>query len=253
VASIRLALDLPPAELPGVNSRLSHPRVWSDLDPSEKGAVNNLLGNTVTKLLCERLLNAPRLWFLDVYRSLISVALLGQRRPDFFTRTRSGEWLSLEAKGRCYAPSAKSIESAKAQASALKSINEIPVKAHIVCWTMERNGYVAVRFHDPTPEDEGGTLKVDVGQLVSDYYAPVQHIIEVSERVQYPQGLTLFRFGAGDFLIGLHPRLEYLLRIPLPDAADKLEILERSPYEPVGDAIPGPDGIFVIPGRSWPS
>lgn len=258
VASIRLALSLPPANLtnsPIINRRLSHPRAWTRLDPSEKAAVNNLLGNTVTKLLCERLLDAPRLWFLDVYRNRFSIGLVGSRRPDFFTRTRSGQWLSLEAKGRCYAPSAKSLASAKAQAQALSAVNGTATRAHIVCWTMARDGCVSARFHDPKPneEHEGGSLAVDLDQLVRDYYAPIQEIIEVSKPVKLPHQLTLFRFEAGDFLIGLHPRLQRLLSIGPADAGAKLAHVERSPYEPIDDIVSGPDGIIVIPGRSWPS
>jgi hypothetical protein len=255
VAAIRLALDLPPATLPGVNSRLSHPRAWAKLDPSEKAAVNNLLGNTVTKLLCQRLLDAPRLWFLDVYRSQFSSGLVGSKRPDFFTQTRSGAWLSLEAKGRSYAPSTQRLVSAKTQAQALTSINGTPTKAHIVCWTMARNGCVAARFHDPKPEDEhtGGMLKVDLEQLVHDYYAPVQEIMEASEPVEYPHRLKLFRFEAADFLIGLHPRLQHLLSSESANVGAKLAHIEHGLYEPVGNITCDPDGVIVVPGRSWPT
>src|SRR5690349_2929708 len=65
-ACIRLALDLPLGR-PRRSRGLTHPRAWGNLEQSEKAGISNILGNTVPKLLSERLLNAPRMWFLDLY------------------------------------------------------------------------------------------------------------------------------------------------------------------------------------------
>jgi len=252
LASIRLALDLPPSELPGVNRRLSHPRAWDELDPCEKAAVNNLLGNVVTKLLCERILDAPRLWFLDLYQNKFSAELNGRNRPDFFTRTRAGAWISVEAKGRANAPSENSLNLAKTQAEALISVNGDNTQAHVVCWTMARNGYVAARFHDPTPEEKGGSIRVDLNRLISDYYAPIHEIMEVSKPVQHSNKLTLYRFDAGDFLIGFHPRLRHLLDSKRPNGRSEVFQVERDDFDRIDNIVPGPDGIILIPGQSWP-
>lgn len=252
LASIRLALNLPPSDLlPGVNRRLSHPRAWSRLDPCEKAAVNNLLGNVVTKLLCERILDAPLLWFLDLYRDMFSARLNGNNRPDFFTRTRAGVWVSLEAKGRANAPSTNSLTLAKNQAEALVAINGDNTKAHVVCWTMARERCVAARFHDPTPEDKGVSIRVDFERLINDYYAPIHEIMEASERIRYSPRLTMFRFDAGDFLIAFHPKLRHLL--DSRESKAQLFHLDPAAYDPIDDVAPGPDGIILIPGQSWPA
>lgn len=255
LASIRLALDLPPSDLlPGaVNRRLAHPRAWDRLDPCEKAAVNNLLGNVVTKLMCERVLDAPRLWFFDLYRDRYSSDLNGKNRPDFFTRTRSGVWVSVEAKGRGNAPSKKSLASAKTQAEALVAINGDKTQAHVVCWTMAWDGCVRARFHDPTPEESGGSIRVDFDRLINDYYAPIHEIMDVSEQIRYSNALTMFRFDAGDILIGFHPKLQHLLDSRGSDGRTNLFQLDRVAYDPIDNIVPGPDGIVLVPGRSWPS
>src|SRR5258705_12982861 len=53
-AAVRLALEFEPTLTILTPRRLRHPKAWINLDPSEKGGINYLLGNTVTKLLCER-------------------------------------------------------------------------------------------------------------------------------------------------------------------------------------------------------
>jgi hypothetical protein len=49
-AAIRLALELAPQPVLLPPQRLLHPKAWNNLDQSEKAAISNLLGNTVTKL-----------------------------------------------------------------------------------------------------------------------------------------------------------------------------------------------------------
>lgn len=252
IASIRLALNLPGPS--GSSPRpLTHPRAWARLDPSEKASVNNLLGNTVTKLLCERLLDAPRTWFLDLYRSRFSADLAGVKRPDFFTQTRGGQWLSLEAKGRSNRPSAASLSLAKAQANALRRINGVDVAAHVVCWTMARGKSLCVRFHDPAPSGQG-EITVEPQQLVRDYYAPVHEVMEASHEERHPSGATLYQFDAGDFKIGLHPNVEAELRAG-QQRIKKSEHVFDAP-DNTSTAVPtlkyGPDGVVVVPGESWP-
>ena len=254
LASIRLALNVPATLPPSFVGRLSHPRAWKSLDPAERASINNLLGNVLTKLLCERLLDAPRLWFLDVYKDRFTVALEGVERPDFFTQTRDGKWVSVEAKGRSYGPSTAKLRAAKDQAEALTSVNGVATSAHVVCWTMERQGTISARFHDPVPgETEDGDLRVELEELVRHYYAPVHEIIEFSEPVRVANNLTLHRFVAGDFLIGFHPIALEHLRTPRREVYAKLLHLGANAFEPVGDVHSGPDGIIVVPGRSWPN
>jgi hypothetical protein len=255
IAATRLALQLQPLpSLPGLIQPLSHPRVWRRLDPSEKASVNNLLGNTITKLLCERLLDAPRLWFLDVYGNLFPASLIGVRRPDFFTRTLAGAWVSVEAKGRSNGPSIAGLNSAKSQAQALQAVNGSTTVAHVVCWTMARAGSVFARFHDPEPtngDPNVASLTVELDRLVRDYYVPVHEIMEASQPVEHAQSLMLYRFEAGDFEIGIHPKVQELLPFHNSEIASKLLHLGADALEPISNIIAGPDGVIVIPGRSW--
>jgi hypothetical protein len=119
---------------------------------------------------------------------------------------------------------------------------------------MERNGCVEARFHDPPPDNEfeGESLEVEFGELVRDYYKPVHNIMEASHEVEHAKGLRLFRFDAGDFEIGLHPEVERLIKRTDTVAGAKQLFIEHEPLQPIGDVVSGPDGIIVIPGRSWP-
>ena len=159
LASIRLALDVPPGSTTPLMGQLSHPRAWTDLDLSEKGSVNSLLGNVITKLLCERILYAPRIWFLSLYGQRMNASFAGPKRPDFFTMTSAGDWISLEAKGRSYRPPSRLLTAAKNQASALHKINGKKIAAHVVSWSMSKNGRVCARFHDPEPSERGSNLR----------------------------------------------------------------------------------------------
>ncbi len=252
-ASIRLALEISPLP-PSIPRNLLHPKAWKSLEPSEKAGLQNILGNTVTKLLSERLLDAPRMWFLDVYKKDFSINIPKGQRPDFFAKTKGGQWLSLEAKGRANAPSTKSLGLAKTQAKVLKKIKGSKVAARVVCWTMSRRGVLEARLHDPegVDEDKQFTLDVEDTRLLKDYYGPVETLMAASEPVEYGPRLTLFRFLAGDFLIGLHPIVQEALHIGEPGSLLARFDEGQLAFEPVGNVTSGPDGIIVVPGRSWP-
>ncbi len=251
LASIRLALDVPPGSTTPLMGQLSHPRAWTDLDFSEKGSVNSLLGNVITKLLCERILNAPRIWFLSLYGHLLNASFTGSKRPDFFTLTSSGEWISLEAKGRSYSPPSRLLAAAKDQASALNKINGTKIAAHVVSWSMSKNGRVGARFHDPEPPERASNLRVDSEKLLTDYYAPAREIINASERMGRVDDIILYEFPAGDFMIGIDPDLESGLPLRTSEVIGKFSGAPAVSFE--GDRIRIPqDGIVIIPGRSWP-
>lgn len=252
-ASVRLALDIPASGRVVRQRALVHPKAWKNLEPTEKAGLNNILGNTVTKLLSERLLRTPRMWFLDLYRKEYKAVVRRGQRPDFFARTRNNQWLSLEAKGRVNAPYPVSLSLAKAQARALRRVNGKPVVAHIVCWTMSRDGGVEVRLHDPEIQPKREiSLVVDYNQLLRDYYKPIQAIIAACEDSEMFGEIKLFRFEAGDFLLGLHPMIERALQTNEPEALINRFDNGRRTDEPVEDQHWGPDGIMVVPGRSWP-
>src|SRR5215213_6898447 len=251
-ACVRLALHLPTGPNRQTHA-LVHPKAWKNLEPSEKGGVNNILGNTVTKLLSERLLSAPRMWFLDLYRAEYKAIVRRGQRPDFFARARGNRWLALEAKGRVNTPNVNSLGLAKSQARALRRVNGNQVVAHIVCWTMARAGGLEARLHDPEIRAKQElSIVVDYNQLLRDYYEPIQAIIAASTPSGSIGNIKLFRFDAGDFSIGLHPMIEQALQTQNPEALINRFDSSR-PSQSLEDLNTGPDGIIVIPGRSWPT
>jgi len=62
--------------------RLRRTTAAKTLDPSEKGAVNYFLGLAICKLFADKLLRAPWLLHLDVFRPDLNVVLAGRSRPD---------------------------------------------------------------------------------------------------------------------------------------------------------------------------
>lgn len=153
-SSMRLVLAFPANTRSRRSTVLVHPNAWKRVEPSEKASLKNILGNTITKLLSERLLGARRMWFLDLYRKQYNAVTRRRQRPDFFGRTANNRWLSLEAKGRANTPSTTSLRLAKRQAKALRTINGTNVVAHVVCWTLSRAGALEARLHDPEISEE---------------------------------------------------------------------------------------------------
>jgi hypothetical protein len=253
-ASVRLALQLPASGRVRNMRGLVHPKAWKNLEPSEKAGVNNILGNTVTKLLSEKLLRAPRMWFLDLYKEEYKAVVKRPQRPDFFARTRDKQWVALEAKGRVNTPTTKSLRRAKSQARALTKVNGKAVVAHIVCWTMAKAKGLEARFHDPeTRSATELSIMVDYNQLLRDYYRPIQEIIAASRPAESIGNTKLFWFDAGDFGVGLHPVIEQALQTQRPEQLINRFDNRRRLSNAAEDLHAGPDGIIVLPGRSWPT
>jgi hypothetical protein len=158
------------------------------------------------------------MWFLDLYRKEYKAVVRRGQRPDFFSRTRDNQWLSLEAKGRANTPNANSLGLAKRQARALRKVNKKDVVAHIVCWTMSRAGALEARLHDPEiRKNKEIEIDVDYNQLLRDYYAPILEIMKAAEPTDIIRGINLFHFAAGDFSVGLHPMIEEGLQTARPE------------------------------------
>ena len=67
---------------------LNRTTAFAALDPTEKGAVSYFLGMAVCKLFAAKLLHAPWLLHLDVFRDSLNPLLLGRSRPDLVGRGR---------------------------------------------------------------------------------------------------------------------------------------------------------------------
>jgi hypothetical protein len=161
--------------------------------------------------------------------------------------------LSLEAKGRANTPNARSLNVAKRQARALRTVNGRDVVAHIVCWTLSRKGALEARLHDPKRRQEKPIdIQIDYNELLRDYYEPIFEVINASEPSDTVQGTQLFHFEAADFTVGLHPMIRDALKSDRPSVLIN-QFDRRGPSNDIVDQERyGPDGVVVIPGRSWP-
>ena len=238
--------------------RLVQPAEWSRLDPSEKGALSSLLGVAVTKLLTEQLLGAPLLLFLDVYFNVVFAPGKPKIRPDFVAISNSGEYFSVEAKGRARFSKA-TLRKGKDQAKSLGLVNGQPVTRAVVCVTSFKGGQLQVRFADPELE---GTQPLHVrfnsAEAVRWYYAGLlryRQYAEPSDKTSLQANelpVRLWRSRELDLEFGIHPEVERLLESGV-DERRLLGVLANITPQRTGSEPweMGPDGIVVWPGESW--
>lgn len=237
--------------------QLVQPPEWGRLDPSEKGAASSLLGLVVTKLLVERLLTAPTFLFLDVFFTVTFPAGVRRRRPDFVARTVAGEWIPVEAKGKCRFRW-KTLTNGKVQACALGTVNGQPVSAAVVCVTSFRSGVMQARFADPDPEREkSGSAEIDSMAAFERYYHQLDRFKQFSERLDEitvpgtELRLELWQSMELDVQFGVLPELQQALE---ERSLARVEaVLKELAATDAGNRTPflGLDGIVVIPGRTW--
>jgi hypothetical protein len=94
--------------------------------------VNYFLGLTVCKLFADKLIDAPWLLHLDVYRHLLNPTFLtGHSRPDLVGSTNGGDWVAMESKGRATTPSRPDRNKAKQQALRIITVRDAPGRWYI--------------------------------------------------------------------------------------------------------------------------
>lgn len=251
-AALRMALRHSRGEL-------IQPPEWPQLEQSEKVAVSSLLGVVVTKLLVERLLGAPLLLFLDVFFSPTFPAGMRRIRPDFAAMTPVGNWFSVEAKGQQRFRQA-TLDEGKLQASALGTVNGQAVQTGVVCVTSFRGGLMEARFADPSPgvgPDESPDVHIEPIVALRQYYDRLDRFRKFAEPLGETAvrdenfSLELWRSQEMDVVFGVIPNLEQALQERSADRA--LSVLSGLTNPQVARNHPslGPDGIVVIPGKSW--
>ena len=242
---VRMAIDQAPADR--VFRRTQAARM---LDPSEKGAVSYFLGLTIAKLFAARLLAAPWLLHLDVFRPRLNAVLLGRSRPDLVGQTVAGQWLGLESKGRVSVPDADTKKEAKAQAKRITSVMGAPPAYNIGAITYFEKERLSFYWRDPTPDfDDPARIEIDVRD--DDwrfYYAPALALVRDHARDPLHEP-TLVRVEGADVEIGIHPFvLGHLLEHrweAARDAAGSVKADRVGPWEYHDD------GIAVVAGKSW--
>jgi hypothetical protein len=234
-------------------SRLRRTAAARTLDPSEKGAVNYFLGIVMCKLFSARLLDAPWVLHLDVFRPQLNPVLTGRSRPDLVGQTGSGGWLALESKGRVSPPISVVKSKAKEQAERLVSVNGVPPSFQIGAVTFFRNDVLHFFWRDPKPEDRPvrNPIEIRIDETFwSHYYGPALELLRA-----YTGDSTLLLGKPApvplkelDVELGIHPVVvEHLV-------AGKWELARKSCLKNKEELLRDgyrPDGIRIVAGPSW--
>jgi len=233
--------------------RLRRTDAAKTLDPTEKGAVNYFLGMTLAKLFSARLLNAPWVLHLDVFRPQINPVLRGRSRPDLIGQIHaSNQWVAVEAKGRISAPDANAKTKAKQQARRVVSVAGTVPSFSIGAITYFRNDVLQFYWRDPQPEPHGPS-EIEVpynDEIWSYYYGPILDLIRSHpdhfERMLHEP--FLMALNSQDIAVGIHPLVLAALMQGHWDRARQVcaqnaDAFQRSEYRV--------DGVKLVAGQSW--
>jgi len=234
-------------------SRLHRTEAVKTLDPSEKGAVNYFLGMVMCKLFSAKLLDAPWMLHLDVFRSLLNTVLTSRSRPDLVGQTVSGGWVALESKGRISKPSTEVKSKAKQQAERLVSIDGVSPLFHIGAITYFHNDILRFYWQDPKPypTKHQKTIEVSLGDnMWSYYYAPAISLIkskpEILQKMLHEP--SLMPIDGLDIQLGIYPKiLERLVEGKWIDIKKHCIGLKNNLLQDNYQF----DGIKVVAGSSW--
>jgi hypothetical protein len=233
--------------------RLRRTTAAKTLDPSEKGAVNYFLGLAICKLFADKLLQAPWLLHLDVYRPQLNVVLTGRSRPDLVGEFTTGGWLSLECKGRVSTPSNEDKIKAKEQAERLVSVNGTPPLLHVGAVAYFRGDVLRFYWRDPPPAANPPRRPIEVSAdetVWRYYYQPVLDLIH-SQPAALDRMLNkaaLVPVDGLDIQVGILPRVLHFLEEG--DWATARHFA-REGMEESDNAGYHADGIRVVAGPTW--
>lgn len=204
------------------------------------------------KLFAAKLLNAPWLLHLDVFRPMLNPVLTGRSRPDLIGQTRSGQWLAFESKGRVSSPAADAKNKAKAQAQRCVRINGTVVTYHIGGITYFKNDVLEFFWRDPEPERGERLREIDVevaDEMWQHYYRPTLELISSDSQVleRMLREPILMDLHDLDIQIGVWPPVLKFLVENEWAAGKQLCIQHHGEI----DAGYQPDGIRVVAGRTW--
>lgn len=250
VAALRMGLNLAPTQPNFVALPIKRTPLWKGLDPSECSALNYSLGGVVAKLIAEALLDAPLMLHLDLYRDRLRIPQSRGKRPDFVARTRSGQWLSIEAKGRQHRPALAARSKALGQADALTHVRNTAVTGHVVSWVYGTET-VKVLLEDPEPDrDEKGVLNVTDSDFILDYYAPIRALLSASTTPRSVYEPHIVVLADLDCRVGLHPSIERALKTENAEIISSVLKREGRDFGAAEGEPYGRDGILVVPGET---
>ena len=225
-------------------TRLRRTDAARTLDPTEKGAVNYFIGMTVCKMFADRLLAAPWMLHLDVFRPLLNPVLTGRSRPDLIgQRTPSGQWIVLECKGRISVPSSAARTKAKQQALRCVSVSGSPAQFHIGGIAYLKKDVLQFHWRDPKPQRNEGGVPIEIDfdtDLWRYHYALVLALIKAQGHAPI--------VGSVDVKVSAHPDvLRLLLEGRWAEAKGWCDhnhgVLQAEGFRR--------DGIKLVAGPSW--
>lgn len=198
---------------------------YSHAEQSIKGAISFFMGMIAAKAVADKKYNVDTLFHLkDEY---IEYKSKGNRHPDFFGVSESGEAFLFEAKGASSNRKiSDKIASAKDQLSAVSYVQftdrfycsqEHQKKKYQLLTgqitTLNRHAVVSVpssdqvlHYYDIDPEEEGGEpLSIDADAAVRDYYGDIMKLLrtETMDPCESASGIGCTVVRIGHFRIGL--------------------------------------------------
>ncbi|MFA5900558.1 MAG: hypothetical protein WC829_15770 [Hyphomicrobium sp.] len=225
------------------NSCLRRTDAFAALDPTEKGMVSYFLGMAICKLFSSRLLLAPWLLHLDVFRSAYNPVTLGRSRPDLIGEDASGNWHAFESKGRSSVPSSTDKAKAKTQAQRLISVNGHNCSLHVGSFAFFRSDVLEFYWRDPDPNPEG---PIELPKPEAEWRYYFEPALDLSSEAD-SEPMRAERKLA-DVTVEIHPEIRRLLQNGQWSQARQRAFEHR-------DALISqrfqPDGIRVTAGESW--
>jgi len=241
-----MALEQRPA-----GRRLLRTDAAKTLDPTEKGAVSYFLGMALCKLFSARLLKAPWLLHLDVFRPELDVHLTGRSRPDLVGQTNDNKWVAFESKGRLSAPNSEAKTKAKDQATRVVAINGKTPSYHVGGIAFFRNDVLRFFWRDPEPNYKSKVIRCTVEDTDwRFYYEPVYDFIQSREELDRINPNRPFEAVDRelDVTLGIHPAIIRQLREQNWGEAKRVAMVHSQEFHSEGFQV---DGIRVVAGETW--
>jgi hypothetical protein len=225
------------------NGYLRRTEAFAALDPTEKGMVSYFLGMTLCKLFASRLLLAPWLLHLDVFRSDLNPITLGRSRPDLVGEDISGNWHAFESKGRSSVPSSDDKAKAKTQAQRLVSVNGRNCSLQVGSFAFFRSDMLEFDWRDPEPDSRDLIVLPRPEAHWRYYFEPA-----LSLASDTPSAAMAAERELADVEVEIHPKIHRLLQNGQWSQAKHLASELRAAFISEGYQ---PDGIRLTAGESW--
>ena len=232
--------------------RFTRTPLFKQMDPTEKGAVNYVLGLVLCKLFASKLLDAPWSLHLDVFRAKIKPTLLsGRSRPDLVAQcSTTGEWHAFECKGRASNPPTGVRKKAKEQALRLIKVGATPCTLHVGAVTYFNGDTLEFYWRDPPPIASGIELPEPDTEW-NTYYDPlIAAFAGAGSPLVDARGNPILQARIEELDIGaeLHPDIAPLVRARYGARAQARARELKEQFKAGGYQ---PDGIKIVAGQTW--